>query len=409
MEINYSCAVCGGRLLGNEERGVCSSCKSRPRVRTISILVKDYLLPRFGRDIGETKNALCFAMTSHERTLLSKLFKSFESVSLFGNYGREHTSGVDAPDLARYSENSFCAHYSCLLFDYFIEHEQALKEAFRVVAPGGLFITHVEGPRLENNATSPRVLSTIKPRTGYYDYIPDGQGMVSIKVGKDWFIDAMQRAGFKPFVFHIVDESSGIAWDWFVGYKETSIPFIDDAQAKNLDSLVQAPIAAQAHTSVSAIRPLIKEYSIPMPDGLPFRHVTVTLSIPKVTNNPKTAVRFSEHVIDHTTGAASDRVIACSVGGAYISDDLGFSWNRLDTKGFEKVHFVNSISLPGRTICLQAKGLSPKLPREAQPYAGLILTLDHSGVIKSAVTPSPSQWHGSSSIEFKDGVLLLIS
>ena len=401
-------------------------------------------------------SALCFAMTSHEKTLLSRYYQNFESVSLFGTYGRGHTTGVDARDLGRYPVNSFGAHYSCLLFDYFIEHEKALAEAFRVLAPGGLFITHLEGPRIEEGLGAPRVVRNIVPRPGYYEYIPDGSGMVSIKVGKEWFLQAMRRAGFEDRIFQIVDEPSGMVCEWFVGVKPAMFaaeteqitrrsradtpPQSTDAVRVLATSLDEQTAQTRALADlyhqrwcieegfkrpehgpkleyVSGRRPTqatalgssvrSKEYSIPIRQpGFPFGHVTATLSIPVVDDNPKSIVRFSEHVGEQGTGGATERVIACSVGGYYVSDDLGVNWRWIPVKGFEKVRFVNSVSLPDGTVCLQSKGLSPKLPRDEQPHAGLIVTLASDGTIRTATAPSVNQWHGSSSVDFRDGVLL---
>lgn len=405
------CVICAHEFSGGEDRGICSSCQSRPRVRTIASLLENHLVPRFGRLGSSLGSALCFAMTSHERILLSRYYQAFESVSLFGTYGREHTTGVDARDLGRYPDGSFGAHYSCLLFDYFSEHEQALAEAFRILAPGGLFITHLEGPRVEEGSGAPRVVSTIRPRSGYYEYIPDGGGMVSVKVGKEWFLEAMQRAGFEAHLFHIVDEPSGVACDWFVGAKPLSHLAESEGRTHRAEgdmlpqSRQETVQRAPAVTAGAAVRS--KEYSIPVRHpGFPFRHVTVTLSLPVVSDDPKKVVRFSEHVREQGTGVATERVMACSVGGYYVSDDLGVSWDWAPVKGFERVRFVNPFSLPDGTICLQAKGLSPKLPKEEQPHAGLLVTLARDGTTRSAIAPSTNQWHGSSSVDFQDGVLL---
>lgn len=150
----------------------------------------------------------------------------------------------------------------------------------------------------------------------------------------------------------------------------------------------------------------MKEYSIPLPSGLPFKHVNVTLSIPQITRDRKKLVRFSEHVLDANTGGVSNRVIACAVGGYYISDNLGVSWDWVGIRGFENVRFVNSFTLPDGSICLQSKGLIHNLSKEDQQFAGLKVTVDNRGKVVSAITPSQNQWHGSSSIDFHDGVLI---
>ncbi len=407
---NLTCSVCGGTLLGGEDRGICGHCGSRPRVRSLTGLVGDYLLPLFGRVGDIAEGALCFAMTSHERKLLASYFGPITSVSLFGKYGNDHTEGVDARDLSGYPNETFGVHYSCLLFDYFTEHEKALAEAWRVLSPQGLFITLMEEPRLQAGHQEPKATAQIKPRTGYYDYIPDGQGMVSIKVGREWFFAAMRRVGFAPHVFHIQDDASGLGFDWFVGHKTMPSEKRTDHPAGSSVAVAReaAKVSSSGPTLIVADRPqLCKEYSIPLSHPrFPFRHVHVKLTLPVVSTDPRNMVRFSEHVIDRTTSEATNRIVCCAVGGYYVSNDLGGSWEWVPVRGFESTRFINSVSLINDRICLQARGLSPKLALSQQENAGLVLTLEHSGTVKGVSQTSVHQWHGSSSVDYSNGVLI---
>lgn len=396
--MSYECPVCGSSLSGSEERGICTNCKARPRIRTIQKLLDEHLLPELATKLDGSKKALCFAMTSHERTLLAKLFTSIESVSLFGKYGSDHTTGVDARDLSRYPDSAFSTHYSCLLFDYFTEHQAALSEAFRVLSPDGIFITHLEAQRVESGAAAPRVVRTITPKAGYYEYIPQGEGMVSVIVGKEWFLRAMATAGFEAYSFRIKDEASGVECDWFVGRKPgTHLP------VANTGRLKPARLPARPLPLLSK-EPLQKEYSVPMPPGMPFRHISIILSIPEVTTE-RNVVRFCEHSLD-PDGTPTEKVVAGSIGGYYLSEDLGTSWRRIDVEGLEKVQFVNAFSLPTGSICLQARGLKLNTKQDGQDSAGAVLTVTAEGGVASRSSPTPHQWHGSSSIDYRDGVLM---
>ena len=412
--IENECVVCGECLTGKEDRGICSSCKCRPRVRTIVDLFQSNIIPEFGNIINFSGANLCFAMTSHERTLLSKYYNRFESVSLFGKYGNEHTEGVDARDLSRFEDGSFSTHYSCLLFDYFVEHEAALKEAYRVLAFNGMFVTHIERPRILDDSSAPFSTASIKPRKGYYEYIPDSEGMLSVKVGKDWFLNTMKKIGFKSFVYTILDRASGVISDWFVGYKidqflpeKYNVKLIHEASKnihkKKKDILVPAKKnVSKKEKSITS--KTLKEYSIPLPNGHPSKHITIRLSIPEVTKTKK-YVRFSEHSIDLNTGVASNRVIACSVGGFFISENLGDTWNWVSLEGYKKVKFINSFTLPDDSICLQSIGASLGGDLKEQPSAELIVC-NANGKIYTKSTLGASSWHGSSSVDFRDGTLI---
>ena len=49
---------------------------------------------------------LAFGMTASERAILARTFNAFQSVSLYGHYGSEHMTGVDARDLSRFPADS---------------------------------------------------------------------------------------------------------------------------------------------------------------------------------------------------------------------------------------------------------------------------------------------------------------
>lgn len=211
-----ACVFCGAKLRSSKY-GICSGCNSRPRIRSIPIILSEVVASNLKPDVAAMP-CLAFSAVKRERELLGQVFSHIESVSLFGKYGHSHQTGIDARDLGRVGDGIYAGHYSCLLLDYFSDHERALSEAHRVIAPGGVFLTHIQDTRLTETRRSPRVISAIRPRPGYYEYIPADQGMHDVMVGALWFLDAMSRLGMTALRYRVVD-GGGIPCDWFVGWK----------------------------------------------------------------------------------------------------------------------------------------------------------------------------------------------
>jgi SAM-dependent methyltransferase len=183
-------------------------------------LLREVIAPHLSADLAGLP-ILMFSAAKTEQDLLEPYFAHRISVSLFGKYGPHHKSGVDARCLTEFAPSTYAAHYSCLLFDYFPEHDRALAEAYRVLAPGGVFFSHIQRRCLTETRLPPRVLSTIRPRPGYYDYIPSDQHMLNTVVGAYWFVDKMKASGFSALRYRVGDPS-GIICDWFVGWKRST-------------------------------------------------------------------------------------------------------------------------------------------------------------------------------------------
>lgn len=381
------CPFCKGGMTGEEEKGRCSHCSLAARVRTIEDLVQDFILPNNWKELSSSnKLGLCFSTTSHERKFLEPLNLKYTSVSLFGKYGANHVEGVDARDLSRYQDSSFILHYSCLLFDYFVEHESAIKEAYRVLDAGGLFITHIEWPRIKEGNSPPEIVSTITPKKGYYEYIPEGQGMVNIKVGREWFIEEMKKAGFEVMVYKIKDKFSDLICEWFVGQKIAK-------EAKTSKAL---------STTDTTSWILSKSYSIPLPAGFSHSRIEIDISTIDTTKKSKT-LNFACHVIDEN-GHATNDLICTGVGGFLLSKDLGESWKWFLLNGCEGVNFTIA-STHLNCIHLIAKGYSPKLS-ENPDTSGLLVVVDNEGDILSKSVLSKAQWHGTDSIDYEDKALM---
>jgi SAM-dependent methyltransferase len=210
-----ACPFCRAPV-GPDDRK-CGGCGSAPRHRSLSAVLPSAL----GAAPGHPSRPplLAFSAFPQEKAALAPYFSSTVSVSLHGRYGDQHTSGIDARDLSRFPDGVFGGHYSCCaLFDYFLEHEQALAEAHRVLAPGGVLLTHIIPPRLQEGDMAPVEKAVIRPGPGYYEYVPEDQPMLSVRVGAAWFQRAMTRAGFRATRYRVADPA-GVVCDWFLGHK----------------------------------------------------------------------------------------------------------------------------------------------------------------------------------------------
>jgi hypothetical protein len=214
-----ACVFCGMQIVPGLNKLKCTRCGSTPRLRSMTALFPRALGTGRAPAEGRPRTLLAFSAVKAERDLLSPYFAKVVSVSLYGRYGVEHTEGIDGRDLSRYADASFDGHFSCgALFDYFIEHKQALAEAYRVLADDGVFLTHILHTRLKEGDAMPTQRSVIQPRPGHYQYVPDHQPMSKVQVGASWFLRTMTEVGFRATRFRIGDPS-GIVCDWFVGDK----------------------------------------------------------------------------------------------------------------------------------------------------------------------------------------------
>ena len=214
-----ACTVCGDPLAELVKDDYCPSCNSPARTRVLAPLLDAVIAPLAANGLPQRLPLLGFAMAGVERKLTAPLFPMLKSVSLFGEYGKEHDLGVDARDLGRYADDAFCGHFSILLFDYFTEQKQGIEEAFRVVAPGGIFLTQLGPYRLLDGWDEPRQVKEVRGRPGYFEYLPEGVALADIRVGRQWFLQAMQDAGFQVRWVRIHDRASARDLDWFVGVK----------------------------------------------------------------------------------------------------------------------------------------------------------------------------------------------
>lgn len=214
-----TCTLCGLHIAAAQGDD-CPHCGAPARARSLPVLLRGPLADHPAPDLDESLPALVFAPGGVERKPLAERFARIQAVTLYGNYGEDVDTGVDVRDLSRFAEASFSAHLSVALFDYFLEQDVALAEAFRVLAPGGVFATLIVDGRVRADNAAPAVQHVIQRRPGYYDYWPDGIDLLSVAVGRDWLVAAMKRAGFVDARYvAIPDPASRYISHWFVGRK----------------------------------------------------------------------------------------------------------------------------------------------------------------------------------------------
>jgi hypothetical protein len=143
-----------------------------------------------------------------------------------------------------------------------------------------------------------------------------------------------------------------------------------------------------------------KEYAIALPAGFGARQVNIRLTIPPLPVGP--TYSFSEHV-SNDDGSASDRVIACTIGGFAVSDDLGESWKRVNLRGFERFPFVHSRALPGGEILLLANDTDNSTP--GSETSRLVVCREDGSIQHSALVNGP-RWHGPRAIDLCGSTLM---
>ena len=217
----FTCSKCGKihDKANNSKKRNCSHCNGIPRHRSLPYLLSN-IMPKYSdAKIIESLPLLAFAPDGIEQRYLKKYFKDIKIASLWGKYSSDSEVGVDARDLSRYKDNSFSGVYSMGTYDFIPEQEQAIKEAYRVIAPGGIFMILIIHYRLLDDNSPPVVSEIMKSSDNWSAYIPREVDITSIKVGKKWYVNAMNKAGFKGHLIDIYDEISGETVTWFIGEK----------------------------------------------------------------------------------------------------------------------------------------------------------------------------------------------
>ncbi|MCG9116345.1 class I SAM-dependent methyltransferase [Laribacter hongkongensis] len=372
-----SCPVCGDAL-GEVENGQnCKGCESRARLRSMAPLMPEYLAPLMRDNRAVELPLLAFAMTGAERKFLSTVFKSIKSVSLFGNYSTDHESGVDMRDLSRYPPDGFSGVFGCLLFDYFPEHEQALRECYRVIAPGGVFFTHIAPYRLVDGEMPPQQKGAIKSRAGYFEYLPDKTELPDVKVGRDWFLSAMERVGFKTALVRVRDAVPGLVSEWFIGIKP-------GAEATTKEKSL--PVSNPSMSAPSNIDTRVSEvFRSIVPLGTAGQGV---LTFELIEAQRGSLVFLEDCYLPALDGGGSIREVVATNGSRnqiLVSRDLGKNWQPLyeNVKWDDKIRWAFSLADGSRLI---------------RTFSGRMYHLGAGGELVSEYSTGAWHWHGSQGI-----------
>jgi SAM-dependent methyltransferase len=308
--------------LGKDDE-ICPKCRSVARARTVPLALSTVARHLEATGPLATRRALGFALPESEMRVLKKYFGEILSVSLFGTYRGDHVGGLDARDLSRFADGSFDCVFGVLLYDYFTEHDQSLADVYRILKPGGVFMTLIGAYRLRDGDLAPVRASTIKGRPGYFDYMPSDSDFASILVGRGWFVEAMKRNGLDGHhaVFH--DPVRGDSSDWFIGVKSTNPApdFQPAAPAIAQDQPRHEPVAIRSDERSESGAPTIA-YTAPIKGNSDVKSIRVALSVP-TTASQFLNYEFAEHVRDAKTRAATDTVIMTGTDALAISHDLG--------------------------------------------------------------------------------------
>ncbi len=220
-----TCSICG-EINTSEEKfaeNLCSNCQAAPRIRTLPVIFKILKKSFIKYNLVENLPILAFSATDFERKEIKKVFKKIKLVALYGEPNNYDTTtlGVDIRDLSKYEDDKYSGIYSMVVFDYFSEHEQALKESYRVISPGGIFMTLITSNRLQSNDSTLIVTSRFHANDHRMSYIPRDVELCSVSLGKIWFMNLMDKVGFQSSYIDIYDEASKETNTWFIGIKSS--------------------------------------------------------------------------------------------------------------------------------------------------------------------------------------------
>lgn len=364
-----ACPICNDSLQEVEKGQICKICSSRARTRSLDAVINKYLASCMHDNSASKLPLLAFAMTGAEKKFLSPIFHTFKSVSLFGSYGSNHETGVDIRDLSRYETNSFAGVYGSLLFDYFPEHEQALKECFRVIAPGGIFFTHISSSRILDGYESPREKGRIKSRTGYSDCLLGETTLPDVQVGRDWFLQKLEQTGFKPSLVRVHDAVPGLVSEWFVGIKSEKKVLTEYFETDASDNNVISTRITEVFRS-----------TVPLGDGIGILTFELIEGI-------HSSLTFLEDHIFEFKGTLSRELLAAGSTRKQLllSHDLGNTWQQIyaDIQWDSEIHSVFSLADGGRLV---------------RTFTGQMYHLGADGKLLSQYPTGIWHWHGSQGI-----------
>ncbi len=397
----FKCPLCDDPLTSVADKENCPGCGARARTRTLGPIVTGVVALLASPELRRDLPLLAFAMTGHEQRLLEPFFATFTSVSLYGTYATNHQSGVDVRDLSRFAGDSFAGAFSIHLFDYFPEHEQALREIYRVVAPGGVLFTLIGRYRLSDDSAPPEIQKIVESRSDYFSYLPPDANMPSVKVGRLWFVEAMRRAGFDADLLQVEDHASGLILDWFIGRKPPR-----EATAKRLIPPKHAPAPPPQTLTTRQTTALSRTYSTAVDPAFGFSRISLTLTLPSLPEIAR-GTSFAEHAVDPDSGESTDTVIALNTGGILFSSDLGRSWEYRATPEIGDRRLRNAFTLAdGHHLIQDTDPLFASAKPDGPRFQTEIFRFDRDWRFLDRVTAGGAHWHGTRSIDQRNGTII---
>jgi hypothetical protein len=372
--------------------------------------MEEIVWPTIDHSLAARAPILAFAPAGSERDLIDHGI-AIKSVSLYGDYGDEHQEGVDVRDLHQFDVASFCGAYGILLFDYFVEHEQALAELGRVIAPGGMFFTHIGPDRIEDGAEPPRSEKEIESRDDYFDYLPENHGIVDIRVGRQWLVDAIGRNGFDPMHVYVEDVPTGMVHEWFVGRRKGGLGARVSMIADRVRGWSNGATSLSLRMRRSRQRPGAGSdprkvrtgtgrggdelvYSVPVDSAFGFSRVVVSLTLPSGANTG----RFGEHVWDELKQESTPMVIAVYSDGVAVSEDNGFEWRHISLPDVKGLNVRSCFTTSAGTHLLHAiKDADENL---------VLLRFSSDWTLLDRQELARSSWHARGAIGERGGVLM---
>ena len=404
------CPLCGAILGPPTEKGDCPGCKSPARTRSLPAVLDQIVAPQLAKAKLAELPLLAFAATGWERKILAPHFPNVRGASLYGKYATDNTIGVDVRDLSRYPAKSFSGAFGILLFDYFPEHEKALAELARVIAPGGIFFTLILQTRIKPDASPPGVTRVIHPRPGYFDYVPEGGLLLNVNVGQDWLLGAIDRAGFKALQLRVPDGMTNEVSQWFIGIREED-PVAVPTESKAAEAPV-APVTAEKPAAPALAKQtrmterFSQEFVCPLDgyDGL--KSVTVRLTIPSIPFAGR-QTDFGEHRWLASQNRSTKEVSCVGPGQLMVSDDLGENWDIVEPPELAEKRVMNHFTTEAGTRIVQLQGWLGQVAetRPAEEW-GAIYRLDPKGSVTGAAKNGDARWHGPRAIGEQNGVIL---
>ncbi len=215
----FICSICNAVFSECYDEERCPECKNPARIRALPEIIQKHIPKYTEQEIIDSYPMLGFCVEPDEYVYLKKVFDDIQAVPLYVVY-MNRKSGVDTSEFLKFKNDSFSCVFSILLYDYLEEYEKALKEAYRVLAPGGVFVTLIAYYMLSQDDKGTTKKYIFKGGGGYSHYLSEEMELPSIPTVTKGFTKLMNKVGFQEKVVNIFDEASGAISTFFIGKKD---------------------------------------------------------------------------------------------------------------------------------------------------------------------------------------------